>query len=63
MSDHSDWLLTMPSISEGRNYFITNSEKVKHIIAEKINSDWNDFDAKTQKLYLRKEILKILELK
>ena len=58
-----DWLLTMPSVSEGKNYLITNSEVIKKVTSEKIKSNWDGLCAQTDKLYLRKEILKILNLK
>ena len=82
MDKYPDYLLTIPSISEGKNYIITNSEKIKQTLSEKMLICWNkkpDFDncdsfrihdyfrhillGQTNKLYLRKEILKIIDMR
>ncbi len=63
MSKYSDWLLTMPSISEGKNYLFSNSENIKQILSEKMQTNWNNEVEETKKLYLRKEILKVTGIK
>lgn len=63
MKEYSDWLLTMPSISEGKNYFITNSHNIQRKISEDIRTEWAGLCGVSDKLYLRKEILKITNLK
>ena len=63
MSKYSDWLLTMPSISEGKNYLFSNSENIKQILSEKMQTNWNNEVGETKKLYLRKEILKVTGIK
>lgn len=63
MNKYSDWLLTIPCISEGKNYLFSNSENIKKILSSKMQIKWNNISGETEKLYLRKEILKITGLK
>ena len=63
MKEHSHWLLTLPSISEGKNYFVTNSWDIQKVLSEKVQSNWLGLRGVSDKLYLRKEILKITNLK
>ncbi len=63
MNKYSDWVLTIPCISEGKNYLFSNSENIKKILSSKIQINWNNMSGETEKLYLRKEILKITGLK
>ena len=65
MSGYENWLLTMPSISERQNYFITNSGKIKNALSEKTDVEWNErFGVTDSKhLLLRKEILKLIGVK
>lgn len=63
-SKYSDWILTMPSISEGKNYLISHSDEIKHIFANPhLGVTWDGNVGSTGKLFLRKEILKILGVK
>ena len=63
-SKYKNWVLTMPSISEGKNYFVSNSEEIKNAFADSsLNVEWNDDVGTSKKLFLRKEILKILGMK
>jgi len=57
-SDH--WFLTSPSISEGRNYFYTESNKVKDLLEKSLEVKFRGDIGTNDKLILRKEILKIL---
>lgn len=50
------WFLTSPSISEGKNYIYTESEKVKKLLTEKLDTKFMGDIGTTDKLYLRKEI-------
>ena len=55
-----NWFLTSPSISEGKNYIYTESKKVQNLLTKYLDLEFNDNLATTRKLYLRKEIKKIL---
>ncbi|MGB9637611.1 MAG: hypothetical protein ACPLY7_02320, partial [Microgenomates group bacterium] len=56
------WLLNAPSISEGRNYIFTKSETLKNLLRNVIQIDFFGTDiGVTKKLWLRKEILKMIQ--
>lgn len=57
---NSDWFMTAPSISEGKNYIFTKSPKVKDILLKSIECKFDGDIGVTSKLWLRKEILKRL---
>ncbi len=54
------WILNIPNISKGFNYIYSSSEKAHEIIREKLGLVFVDNIAKTEKLMMRKEIMKIL---
>lgn len=53
-----DWFLTAPSISEGKNYIYTESENVKKLLGNVLGVKFDGDLGETNKLWLRKEILK-----
>lgn len=56
------WFMTAPSISEGINYIYSENLDVKNILSAKIGAKFDGDIGVTNKLWLRKEILKkILE--
>ncbi len=56
------WFFSSPSISEGRNYIFTKSETVKNFLRQVLAVDFFGTDiGVTQKLWLRKEILKLIQ--
>ncbi|KKQ41915.1 MAG: Inorganic pyrophosphatase/exopolyphosphatase [Microgenomates group bacterium GW2011_GWC1_37_8] len=56
----NNWFLTSPSINEGRNYLYTKNPKVKKLLEKIINAKFDGDIGTTEKLWLRKEILKKL---
>lgn len=52
------WLLTIPNISEGFNYFITNNDIVKQILQEKLEVTFNYDIGKSKSIWMRKEVIK-----
>lgn len=52
--------LTSPSISEGHNYIVTGNDEVKKLLQKSIGAKFNGNVGQTPKLFLRKEIIKIL---
>lgn len=62
--DKPNWMISVPSISEGVNYIYTESEYIKNLLNKVIEIEFDNDIAKTNKLWLRKEIrAKILKLK
>lgn len=60
---YSDWFLSLPSISEKKNYIYTESEKIKELLQKIIPITFDGNIGITDKLWLRKEIRKkLLEL-
>ena len=58
-----DWFFTSPSISEGKNYIYTQSPKVSKLLEQYIGVQFKGNWGETDKLWLRKEILrKLLEI-
>ncbi len=58
-----DWMLSVPSISEGVNYIYTESDKLKNLLQEIIDIKFEGYIGVTSKLWLRKEIReKIIKL-
>ena len=55
------WFLTIPCISENKNYFITKSEKTKQILYDKLEVTFNGNIGSNNQVFLRKEIIHILE--
>ncbi|OGM13179.1 hypothetical protein A3D84_05400 [Candidatus Woesebacteria bacterium RIFCSPHIGHO2_02_FULL_42_20] len=56
------WFLTSPSISEGVNYIYSENDEVKFLLSKHIGAKFEGDIGKTRKLWLRKEILKVLNL-
>ena len=42
MQEYKNWLLTIPSISEGKNYLISNSSEIRNFMSKKFNAEWNE---------------------
>ena len=55
------WFLTSPSISEGKNYIYTKNGEVKKLLEKTIGVKFKGDLGTTNKLWLRKEILKKLQ--
>lgn len=58
--DPVDWFLTAPSISEGKNYLLTLSKEKKILLEKAINAKFIGDFGTTNKLWLRKEIIRKL---
>ncbi len=56
--DSIDWFLTAPSISEGINYLLTLDDNKKKLLEKTLDAKFDGDIGTTQKLWLRKEILK-----
>jgi inorganic pyrophosphatase/exopolyphosphatase len=56
----SKWFLTIPSIKEGKNFIITTSYSVKQTLGELLGATFEGPLGTTDKLFLRKEILREL---
>jgi inorganic pyrophosphatase/exopolyphosphatase len=54
------WILNIPNISNGFNYIYSTNDEGKRIIEEKLNIKFEYDMAKTDRLMMRKEIMKIL---
>ncbi len=54
------WLMTIPSISEGKNYLFTQNSEIKSLLTKHINAQFEKDLGTTSRLYLRKEILREL---
>jgi inorganic pyrophosphatase/exopolyphosphatase len=54
------WILNAPNISKGYNYIYSTNERAKKIIEDNLHIVFSDDFAKTEKLMMRKEIMKIL---
>ena len=52
-----NYFMTVPSISEGKNYFYTKSETVKVLLKRAVDAKFDGNIGSTPKLWLRKEIL------
>ena len=58
----SCWFFTSPSISEGKNYIFTRDQSIKDMLGRVIPIEFGSKDiGVTQKLWLRKEILKKIQ--
>jgi inorganic pyrophosphatase/exopolyphosphatase len=53
--------LTAPSISEGYNHLVAYSEKIRNILEKSIGAKFEKHLGKTEKLFLRKEIVRELQ--
>jgi len=62
MQEHASlpWILNAPNISNGFNYIYSTNKEGKRIIEEKLNIKFIGDIAKTDRLMMRKEIMKIL---
>jgi len=61
---HPDWFISIPSISEKKNYIYTESEKIRSLLSKIVDITFDGDVGITNKLWLRKEIRKkLLELK
>lgn len=58
-----NWFLTAPSISEGKNYLFTKNPKMKEILGKTIKAKFKGDIGTTEKLWLRKEIMHLIEKK
>jgi len=58
-----NWFLTSPSINEGKNYLFTKNPEMKKLLEKLIGAKFNGDIGTTDKLWLRKEILKELQSK
>jgi inorganic pyrophosphatase/exopolyphosphatase len=54
------WFLNCPSISENKTYLYTTSEATKDLLSKTLNIEFYNDVAETNRLFLRKEILKEL---
>jgi len=52
--------LTSPSISQGFNYLVATNDSLKDKLQSCVDVDWNGNIGKTKKLWLRKEIMRLL---
>lgn len=62
MSEYDNWLMNMPSIKHGQNYFISKSKNIKDMLSHDLNVKWNNDIGISDKLFLRKEIIKICKI-
>ena len=53
--------ITIPSISEGKNYLYTENDELKVLLSKTIKAQFNGHKGETRKLWLRKEILRELQ--
>ena len=60
---YKKWLLTMPSIKEGKNYLVSNSQEIKNFMSAKFGAKWKNDFGETKNLFLRKEIQKVMNTK
>jgi uncharacterized HAD superfamily protein len=61
---HEDWFMSVPSISEGKNYLYCKSERLKELLAKIIGASFAGNIGTTDKMWLRKEVRKkLLELR
>jgi len=58
---NSVWFLTLPSIGEGINYLYTQNTRVKSLLQQAISATFNDDIGMTERLWLRKEIIRELQ--
>lgn len=59
-----DWFLSIPSISENKNYIYTQNQKIKDLLLKTIPITFDGDIGMTNKLWMRKEIRKkLMELK
>jgi inorganic pyrophosphatase/manganese-dependent inorganic pyrophosphatase len=61
VSNHAEWLFSIPSISEGKNYVITNSERIKTLLIDMLSFRFTSNQGESETLLLRKEILKVIQ--
>jgi hypothetical protein len=62
MNGYENWFMNMPSIKHGQSYFIAKSEQIKNMLATGLGVKWNNDIGISDKLYLRKEIIKICKI-
>jgi len=62
MTGYENWFMNMPSIKQGQSYFISKSEYVKDMLANGLGVKWTSDVGIADKLYLRKEIIKICKI-
>lgn len=55
------WFMTVPSISEGKNYLYSENSEVQSILIRTIGAKFTGDTGETSKLWLRKEILRELQ--
>ena len=62
MSGYEKWFMNMPSIKHGYNYFIAKSKYVKDMLTSGLGVKWTGDVGIADKLYLRKEIVKVCKI-
>jgi inorganic pyrophosphatase/exopolyphosphatase len=62
MEEHAPlpWFVNIPNIGKGFNYLYSKNPDAKRIVAEKLKVTFDGDIAKTERLMLRKEVMKIL---
>lgn len=53
-----EWLVTAPSISQGKNFFLTNSERIKKVLFNSVGAQFGENLGTSSKLWMRKEIIR-----
>ena len=56
------WFLNMPCVSENKNYFLTTSQITQKLLSKYFNVSFRDGIGISNQLYLRKEIIHLLDL-
>lgn len=58
MNNYKNWLMNMSSIKCGKTYFVTKLQNIKNILHNCLSVVWSDNISITNRLYLRKEVIK-----
>jgi len=56
--DSENWFFVCPSIEEGKTYLYSENETIKNLLSKAMRTSFHGDIAETNKLYLRKEVLK-----
>jgi inorganic pyrophosphatase/exopolyphosphatase len=57
---HDHWIMSIPSLSEKKNHFYTKNEEVKKLFSQGLSIVFDGDFATSPRLWLRKEIIKML---